>query len=144
MLISAVYVIAAYVMLEDSGVVYLNDFIQALIAVYPLLLVGMTAIHCFYFIYDNESMAVAVWAIIMVFVPRLISIAGRRISVLGKVSWWLPWNIMESSTFDESTNRIVMIWNSPEGFIRCFIVGVIGVVFFYALGLVNFKKKEIK
>lgn len=143
-LISVVYVIVAYVMLEDSGVVYLNDFIQALIAGYPLLLVGMTAIHCFYFIYDNESMAVAVWAIIMVVVPLLISISGRRISVLGKVSGWLPWNMLGNATFDESINRIVMIWNSPDGFRRCFIVGAIGVVFFYVLGLVNFKKKEIK
>ncbi|MEG2789487.1 MAG: ABC transporter permease subunit [Romboutsia sp.] len=143
-LISTAYVIAAYVMLEDSGVVYLNDFIQAIIACYPLLLVGMTAIHCFYCICDNESVAVAIWSIIMVFIPLLISMAGRSINILGKISRWLPWNMFGNATFDENTNRIIMLWSNPDGFRRCFIVGVIGVVLFYILGLVIFKKKEIK
>lgn len=143
-LISSVYVIAAYVMLEDSGVIYLKDFIHAIVACYPLLLVGMAAIHCFYFIYDSESMAVSVWSIIMVFGPLLILMAGRRINVLGKISGWLPWNMFGNARFDEESSRIIMLWNNPEGFRRCFIVGIIGVTIFYILGLVIFKKKEIK
>lgn len=143
-LITSAYIIAAYVMLEDSGIIYLNDFIQAIIACFPLLLVSMTAAHCFYFIFDNESTAVATWSIIMVFVPLVISIFGRRINTLGKLANWLPWNMVGNAKFDSNTKRIIMSWSSQEGFIRCFIVGIIGLVIFYTLGLIVFNKKEIK
>ncbi|MDB8789160.1 ABC transporter permease [Romboutsia sp. 1001216sp1] len=143
-LISSAYVIAAYVMLEDSGIVYLKDFIHAIVACFPLLLVSMTAAHCFYFIFDNESIAVTFWSIFIVFVPLLISMAGRKIDILGKIARWLPWNIVGNATFDSNTNRIIMAWNTTDGFVRCFIVGFIGVVLFYTLGLIMFKKKEIK
>ena len=143
-LISSAYAIAAYLMLEDSGIVYLKDFIQAIIASFPLLLASVSAAHCFYFIFDNERTAVAIWAIIMVVIPELMSIAGRKIIILEKISSWMPWNILGNATFDNATSRIVMVWSSQEGFIKCFVVGAIGLVIFYTLGLVKFKKKEIK
>ena len=143
-LISSAYVIAAYLMLEDSGIVYLKDFIQAIIACYPLLLVSASAAHCFYFIFDDERSAIAPWAIIIILIPELVAMAGLKISILGKLSEWLPWNILGNATFDIGTHRIIMEWSSQSGFIKCFIVGAIGLVFFYTLGLVMFNKKEIK
>ena len=143
-LISSAYAIAAYLMLEDSGIVYLKDFIEAIIACFPLLLVSVTAAHCFYFIFDNERTAVVTWVIIIIFIPELVSIAGRKISILDKISSWMPWNIVGNATFDSDTSRIIMSWSSQEGFIKCFIVGAIGLVVFYILGLIMFKKKEIK
>lgn len=143
-LISSVYAIAAYVMLEDSGIIYLQDFITALVAGFPLLLVCVTAANCFFFMFDNEATAVAVWSIIIVFIPSLILLTGRKIIILEKISKWIPWNIAGVATYDPILGRIIMPWNSSDGFIRCFIVGVIGVAFFYTLGLIMFKKKEIK
>ena len=143
-LISSAYVLAAYMMLEDSGIIYLKDFLQAIIACFPLLLVSVTAANCFYFMFDNESMAVTIWSIVIVFIPLLISMAGRKINILGKIANWLPWNMVGNARFDSSSKRMIMLWNSQEGFIRCFIVGIIGILIFYILGLVMFNKKEIK
>lgn len=143
-LISSVYAIAAYVMLEDSGIIYLQDFITAIVASFPLLLVCVTAANCFFFIFDNETTAVTVWSIIIAVIPTLILMAGRKITILKKISMWLPWNIAGTATYDLELGKIIMPWNSSDGFIRCFIVGAIGVAIFYILGLVSFKKKEIK
>lgn len=143
-LISSAYVIAAYVMLEDSGIIYLQDFIRAIVASFPLLLVCVAAANCFYFIFDNETTAVIVWSIIIVVVPSLISMAGRKIIILDKIAAWLPWNIAGNAIFDSNIGKIIMPWNSSDGFMRCFIVGAIGIVFFYTLGIIMFKKKEIK
>lgn len=143
-LISSAYVLAAYMMLEDSGIIYLKDFLQAIIACFPLLLVSVTAANCFYFMFDNESMTVTIWSIVIVFIPLLISMAGRKINILGKIANWLPWNMVGNARFDSSSKRMIMLWNSQEGFIRCFIVGIIGILIFYILGLVMFNKKEIK
>ena len=120
-LISSAYVIAAYLMLEDSGIVYLKDFIQAIIACYPLLLVSASVAHCFYFIFDDERSAIATWAIIIILIPELVAMAGLKISILGKLSEWLPWNILGNATFDIGTHRIIMEWSSQSGFIKCFI-----------------------
>ena len=143
-LISSAYVIAAYLMLDNSGIVYLKEFIQAIIACYPLLLVSLTAANCFYFIFDDENTAIVVWAIIMVVIPGLLNVAGRRIHILKKIASYMPRNLIGNATFDDESKRIIMSWSSQEGFIKCFIVGIIGVIIFYTLGLIIFKKKEIK
>lgn len=143
-LISSVYVIVAYLMLEDSGIVYLKDFIQAIVACFPLLLVSLTVSHCFYFIFDNERGVGITWTIIMIVIPLLTSIAGRKIYVLGQIAKWMPWNMVGNAEYDEISKRFIMSWSSQEGFIRCFLVGAIWLAIFYTLGLLVFKKKEIK
>lgn len=144
LLISSAYVIAAYLMLEDSGIVYLKEFIQAIIGCYPLLLVSLTAANCFYFIFDDENSAVLVWAIVMIVIPWLLNIAGREIKILKEIASYMPRNLIANATFDEESQKIIMSWSSQEGFIKCFVVGIIGVVIFYTIGLIIFKKKEIK
>ena len=143
-LISSAYAIAAYLMLEDSGIVYLKDFIQAITACFPLLLVSVSAAHCFYFIFDDEKSALATWAIIIILIPDLVEMAGRKISILGKISKWMPWNMVGNATFDSESKRMIMSWSSQEGFIKCFIVGIVGLIIFYIIGLMIFKKREIK
>ena len=143
-LISSAYAIAAYLMLEDSGIVYLKDFIQAITACFPLLLVSVSAAHCFYFIFDDEKSALATWAIIIILIPDLVEMAGRKISILGKISKWMPWNMVGNATFDSESKRMIMSWSSQEGFIKCFIVGIVGLIIFYIIGLMLFKKREIK
>ncbi|GAA0714514.1 hypothetical protein GCM10008904_30190 [Paraclostridium ghonii] len=143
-LISSVYVIVAYLMLEDSGIVYLKDFIQTIVACFPLLLVSLTAAHCFYFIFDNDRTVAVTWAIIMALIPAFTSMAGRRIYILNQIAKWMPWNMVKDAGYDDVSKRMIMTWSSQEGFIRCFLVGAIGVAIFYTLGLLVFKKKEIK
>lgn len=143
-LISSVYAISAYMMLENSGTIYLKDFIQAIIACVPLLLISVAAAHCFYFIFDNETTAMATWGIVMVVIPALVEMAGRKIYILEKIASYIPWNMVGNAMFDSESKRIIMSWSSQEGFIKCFIVGAIGLIIFYTLGLVMFRKKEIK
>ena len=144
-LISAAYIISAYIMLENSGVIYLNDLIRSIVACVPLFLVSVIVIHCLYFIVENETTVVVVyWAIIMMVIPKLLSMAGRKIEFLGKIASYMPFNIMGAYSYDESTKRMIMNWSTQEEFIKCFVVGIIGVIVFYTLGLLLFKKREIK
>lgn len=142
--ISSIYILSAYIMLENSGVEDLNMIIRSIVACIPLLVVGMAAAHCLYFIFEHETTAAVVWVGVMIIIPQLLSMAGRRIVLLGKISKWMPWSIMGSVRFDESTQKLILHWSSKEGFIQCFIVGVVGILIFYILGLTLFKKREIK
>ena len=141
--ISGVYIISAYVMLENSGIVYLNELLRSLIACFPLLIMSITVAHCFYFIFENETTVGVMWVGVMVVIPMIVNMAGRGISFLEKVAYWMPWNIMNNAVYDSIAQTLVMHWSSQEGFIECFIVGAIGTIIFYVLGLILFNKREI-
>ena len=142
--ISGVYIISAYVMLENSGIVYLNELLRSLIACFPLLIMSITVAHCFYFIFENETNVGVMWVGVMVVIPMIVNMAGRGISFLEKVAYWMPWNIITNIEYDSIAQTLVMHWSSQEGLIECFIVGAIGTIIFYILGLILFKKREIK
>lgn len=142
--ISLAYIISAYIMLENSGVIYLNDLIRSIIACVPLFLVCVTVAHCLYFIFDSETTVGVSWVIIMIVIPKVLSMAGRKIDILGKIASWMPWSIVGGSTYDEASKRMIMSWSSQEGLIKCFIVGIVGTIIFYTLGNMLFKKREIK
>lgn len=143
-LISAAYIISAYIILDNSGIVYLNDLIRSLVACVPLFLVSVMVAHCLYFIFDSEVAVGVSWVIIIAVIPKILSMVGRKIDILGKVASWMPWNIAGWSTYDEANKRMIMSWSTQEGFVKCFIVGIIGTIIFYIVGLVLFKKREIK
>lgn len=142
-IISTAYIISANVMLENSGAQYLNELIRALIGSAPLLLFSLAVAHCLYFTCENENTAGVIWSIIVIVIPTILGMAGRRIEVLGNIAKWMPWNMLGNS-FDESTKSIIMTWSTNEGMVNCYIVGIIGVAIFYIVGLILFKKREIK
>lgn len=142
-LISSAYVISSYVMLNDSGVLYFNTFIRSMIACIPLLVFGLVVAHSLYFIFDNELTVVTVWIIIVVVIPKILSIAGMGINVLREIASWMPWNMM-TARFDETTREMVMTWSTNEGMMKCYIVGIVGSIIFYILGQIIFEKREIK
>ncbi len=141
---AAVYIISGYMMLENSGSMYLNDLFTAIIACVPLFIVGIACAHCLYFICDNGTVVGLVWIAIMVIIPQGLSIVGSKYDIVKKISDYIPWNMFDVQGYDKSIDRILMLWTSQGGVIKCFVVGIIGSIIFYMIGLVLFKKKEIK
>lgn len=143
-LVSAAYIITAYIMLEDSGAMPINELFRAIIACIPLFLVSLTVFHCCYFVARSENMVVILWTIIMILVPRILSLLGKRIDVLKEVANCMPINIVGNITHNEETGRLIMSWSTQSGIIKCFLVGIIGTLIFYMIGLLLLKKTEIK
>lgn len=143
-LISASYIISAYIMLEDSGILHFNYLIRAIVACIPLFLVGVILAHCLYFIFENEISVWTTWIIIMMVIPKILSMLGKKIVVFNKISSCMPINIMSTYTYQEGSVSVLMSWMDKQVFIKCFVVGIIGTIIFYTLGLVLFKKRDIK
>lgn len=143
-LISASYIISAYIMLEDSGILHFNYLIRAIVACIPLFLVGVVLAHCLYFILENEISVWTTWIIIMIVVPKILSMLGKKIVVFNKIASYMPINIMNTYTYQEGSTSVLMSWMDKQVFIKCFVVGIIGTIIFYTLGLVLFKKRDIK
>lgn len=143
-LISFAYIISAYIMLEDSGIVHLNYLIRAIVACIPLFLVSVMVAHCLYFILENEISVGVSWVIIMIVIPKILSMLGRKIVVFDKIASCMPVNIMNTYTYQKGSISVFMSWNNQDVFIKCFIVGIVGTIIFYTLGLILFKKRDIK
>ncbi|MEG2193997.1 MAG: ABC transporter permease [Terrisporobacter sp.] len=143
-LVSGVHIISGYLLLQDSGVFYLNELIRALIACIPLFLVSVSLAHCLYFTSNNENSVMVWWVIIMIVIPTLLAMLGNRIAILGTISEWMPWNIVGNITQGEGTHSLMMYWCTQKGLINCFIAGIVGTLIFYIFGMKKFEKLEIK
>ncbi|WDV48082.1 ABC transporter permease [Clostridiaceae bacterium M8S5] len=142
-LICSAFIISAYAMLNDSGAIYFNILIRSIIACIPLFIFSVTVAHSLYFIFDNDIVAVSVWGVIVVVVPKLLSLAGMGIKVFREIANWMPWNML-TATFYGRTKEWGMTWSTNKGMIKCFVVGIVGSIIFYIIGQRIFEKREIK
>lgn len=142
--VCGVFIFSAYTLLENSGIEYLNILIRSFASSIPLLLVSLTIAHCLYFILDKEMNVVGFWAGIVIIIPQLLAMAGRKSEICHTIAGYMPWNIISDVTFSEATNSLVLGWTTPDAILRSIIVGIVGCAAFYLIGLQLFKKKEIK
>lgn len=142
--ISASFIISGFLLLENSGPLYFNELIRALIACTPLFLVSITLVQCLYFVFQSDTRVVVLWVIIMIVIPKVFSMLGARVELFRKIATWTPYNIVGNITQGEGAHNLVMYWCSQQGMINCFITGIIGTTLFYIIGMQLFKKVEIK
>ena len=142
-LVSAAFIISAYLLLENSGIEELKLLINSLITAIPILLISITLTNSLNFIMEKEMNRVISWISIIIIIPFLLNMLGQKIELFKTISSYMPINIIKA-TFDETTMELVLGWTTPEGILKSIIVGVIGCVLFYFIGLEVFKKKEIK
>lgn len=143
LVISSAYIITAYIMLENSGSVFLTETIKGLMVSVPLLLFSLLLANLLYFIVDTELHVYLIWIVIMMVIPGVLSLAGRGIPVLAKIALWMPWNILQEGFVDESTGYYLMSWTHPEVMVKCLIVGLGGSLLCYMIGLSMYQKKDI-
>lgn len=138
------FIVSSYILLENSGIEYLTTLINSVVAGIPLLLFSLVVAHSFYFITEKEINVIGWWIGIVIVIPTLLTMIGRRSEVSRVIASYMPWNMLGNITFNEVANTIVLGWITKEGIIKSIIVGVIGCVVFYIIGLEAFKRKEIK
>ena len=140
----ATFVISAYILLENSGIEYLTTLFNSIVAGIPLILFSLVVAHSFYFITEKEMNIVVSWAGIVIIIPSLLEIIGRRSEISRAIASYMPWNIVGDIRFNEVTNTLILGWTTPVAIVKSIIVGIIGCVVFYIIGLEVFKRKEIK
>ncbi|MBE6053845.1 MAG: hypothetical protein E7212_08005 [Clostridium sartagoforme] len=144
LLVVGAFIISAYLLLDNSGVEQLKLLIDSLIAGIPIFLFSITLAHSLYFNIEKEMNVITLWTIIIIIIPKLLNMIGRRSEFFRWLSNYMPWNIIQNITYNEATREMVLVWTTPNGILRSIIVSAIGCVIFYFIGLEIFKKKEIK
>lgn len=143
-LVSGTFIICAYLLLENSGVEELKLLINSLVYAIPMLLVSITLTNSLYFSIEKENNVFAYWVIIIMIVPFLLNMLGRRIELFEVIANYMPWNILKDINLNEITQEFILRWTTPEGMLKSIAVAIIGCTGFYLMGLEVFKRKEIK
>ena len=88
--------------------------------------------------------AIGYWVTIIVIIPSLLSMAGRRSEICNTIASYMPVNLIDQITFNEKTKDIVLAFATKEGIMKSIAVAIIFCSIFYFMGLEIFKRKEIK
>ncbi len=91
-----------------------------------------------------ESQVYVIWISTICLIPIAINLLGLRIPLCAQIAGWMPWNFLKTG-LDVSFNSPHMdaLWMHPQGFWKCIVAGVIGIVLFGAVGVIGFRNKDI-
>lgn len=143
-LVMGVFVISAYMLLENSGIEHLETLIKSLLVAIPVLLFSLIVANCFNFIVKKEINAMWYCMAIVMIIPILLKMIGKKSEAIKVIANYMPWNFISSIGFNQTTNKVVLGWTTPDVIIKSIVVGVIGSILFYFIGLEIFKRKDIR
>ena len=142
LLLNGFHILLGLTLLENSGSEYLQILLRSLIASIPIYIAFMAIFHCLYYILDNIMNVVFLFVIIATIIPKVIGFAAMKIRFFSKINEWLLTSMLEAK-WDEAYN-LTLTWDTTNGFIRCYIAGIIGIIAFSIIGSILFNKKELK
>lgn len=135
---------ASFLTMENSGNQSFYALIRAIIGSIPLWIAGLVTFHCLFFLFDSSSTIIAVFCMIH-FAPYYL------LKIIGNVYEWpraivsvLPMGIFNEYGKQQDAYLLNMVWDTPAGMLRCWIVGIVFSLIFGYIGYKGFLKKEVK
>ena len=138
------YIAGGYMLLANSGQIYLTELITGMAGAIPILILCVVFTHALYYIVDNEITLSVIWFVIIFAIPKIIGLLGMKVEAAAAIAKWMPWFIITDVGSDTETGAFIIGWLTQDGMMRCLLVGIIGSIVFYIIGLAALNKKEIK
>ena len=137
----AVYIGSALLLLPIEGPVTAWDMVSevgavSLVALSALVLGVVIVQRC-----DRSSTGVLIWLCVFYFIPQILYYIGLVVEPVGEIAMWLPQNFF--SVMQVNMQECSVIWDTPQGLLRCLAAGLIGIFVFGAYGIVSLRKQEI-
>ena len=129
----------SFLLLEHSQVGEVGHLLRISIGEYTCLLAGLAIAYYFIMKFENQSVAIS-WALIaLVIVPIACNIIGRKIELIHKFTYVLPYNLVsyDGPLVDLQGNMVATVVGAT-------IVGLLWMLLFLWIGSIEFRKKELK
>ena len=137
----AVYLGSAFLLLEEKGAVDAWDILAGTAAGFPTAVSGLILGIVLIRMADQSSMGLLIWICVMTFIPQAFFYLGLKVDVLHEIAMWMPANFFSAMTVNQSECKAV--WDTVEGFARCWLAGMAGVLIFGVFGMNALGKKEL-
>lgn len=148
--ILAGFIVSAQVLLggnsagPSDSIYPLQVMLVGAVANLPFSLASAVLTISLYQFFQKESQVSMLWLIVIALVPIALEVLGIRIPICERIAEWMPWNFMSTQVNVAFSNpQMDVLWMEPQGFLKCVIVGVVGIVVFGAAGVIGFRKKDI-
>lgn len=133
---------SAYLLLEDTGGITVMDRLRGVVANLPMAFAAVILTSAFLCMFKKEMVMMAWWFVIMAIVPIVTFFLGLKIDWLNKAAEWMPRNYLNMEV-QINSSQYQALWDTSEGMAKCLIAGFIGIIVFYLIGFIGFRKKEI-
>lgn len=138
----SISIISGYLLLEDSGISFLSDYLYGLLGVMPLMLAGLTTYHTLYFITKNRNYVILIFSAIYI-LPFLVGNYMWR--MFQPIDWVYRHCVLYLLTNNDMRGKhFIVAGNTVNGLKLCYSVGLSLTVLFLVIGYLHFLKKEIK
>lgn len=139
--VTAVYIGSAYLLLDNPEWLPVREMLMGIAASLPSAAGALILMILLGSIYEKELTAAIWWAVIYYVIPMVCSILGLRLAFFAKISSWMPYTFLNSEAIVTLADY-ECLWDTPEGFARCMISGLAGIVIFTVFGIWRFRKQE--
>ena len=136
------YVGSAYVLLENPEWEPLRQMMMAMVSALPFSIAAMMLMNCLGVIMEKETITMLWWMAVIYFIPMAVDILGLYFKTFEKISRWLPYTSLRREVL-VTMGAYQCLWDTPEGFLKCMVTGVIGMAAFGAWGIIKFRKQQI-
>jgi ABC-2 type transport system permease protein len=140
--ILVVYIGSAFLLLKNKELLPLEQMLKGIGSNLPIAFAALILAVTLFSIFKKEGTAILCWLSIVWFFPTVLYYLGFKIPWLSKIAAWLPWNYLHHEV-SVTMSEYQCLWNTPQGLLKCILVGIIGIVIFYTAGIVFFKKRDI-
>ena len=133
-------------LLEDSGREASEMFIRSTFVCIPMFLGVVVIYHCCILWNKNAITAVSIMIVILMVVPKGMSLLAYKLPQFKKISDMLMYNLMQVQFVAKDTGGYLRVftWDTTAGVIKCMIAGISAIVIFSIIGVRVLQKKEIR
>ena len=138
----AVYVGSAYVLLEKPEFEPFRQMVMAMISTLPFSIAAMILMNCLGVMIEKETITMLWWMAVIYFIPMAVDILGLYFKGLQRISRWLPYTFLRREVL-VTMGEYHCLWDTPEGFLKCMVTGVIGIAVFGVWGIIKFRRQQM-
>lgn len=138
----AVYVGTSYIMQSNPEWLPLREMLTAIAATLPAALASMVLAALLVTLLRKEMTAVIWWAILFYVIPMVCFFIGLKVDLIERIGKWMPYNFLNNEVM-VTYGSYSCLWDRADGFAKCIIAGITGIIVFLIFGIVRFRKHEL-
>ncbi len=142
-IIIGIEILSAYLLLSNSGTAALVLLLKTCFLCLPIFFLGLALTNCFAFTFEGTGATVSASIGVLLAIPLVTNLLGMKFRFFHKLSDIMPFNMVNSIDINFKEHTLTTIWGA-DSFRNYWLIGILEMLLFIAIGYFAFKKREVK